>query len=73
MFLRLEYPLKLLVEYWSYRNYRSRLFRFLESDTAAPGNDLIYLLITGSPNGPVLLCSLASVVVLCNAAGGSGV
>jgi len=26
--------------------------------------------VTGPPNGPVLFCSLASVVVVCNAAGG---
>ena len=36
-------------------------------------SDIIYAaFITGPPNGPVLFCSLVSVVVVCNAAGGPG-
>ena len=35
-----------------------------------PVCDLVTVIITGPPNGPVLFCSWASVVVVCTAAGG---
>jgi len=33
---------------------------------------MLSYVVTGPPSGPVLFCSLASVVVICNVAGGRG-